>query len=533
MKVLKGIAMYTLIAIGAVLCIGILLMGFMFLIPSFKLFGYGFVYNVKDTVVQNTIIHNIDTEYQTENINLNVEVTEGIGVRIESDDSDTAGSIVATVYSNYYGFYKGNRKLTVHAAKTSYDSSSKTYNYSVSVEGVQGAINYSDKCAIVVKVPRKQLTSEGHAQSENIKYNITVKSERGDIAIKGSQVDNNFLGAINVGGLNLTTTKGDLSLSGVGTVASGNEKPTSMVLDNLNISTKSGKFDFTSIPTTVIDSLALSGEKADFLFDNLDVQGKLEIAGDNILFSAKNLTTTDNVSYQSVNGAFRVNEVLDATGQVSVISENAQVTVGTAKSGELGVKTDYGNITIGTSKVTTYLHGGHGNVVVDKCEEGLEIHTTYGDITAKDYSKSAVFSTNRGKVIANSTYAGDNVAELVTRVRLNGKAQLDLTTNKVPFDVTSTDNCTVNITVKDVVTGSALYTSDYVSKVNLAKGTLNVNMINTKPLIIKATGAISGSAWANPSSLESGHTYRVLDAAEDLYYSSFDFAAPKINLRSL
>ena len=36
MKLLKGIAMYTLIAIGAVLCIGILLMGFMFLIPSFK-----------------------------------------------------------------------------------------------------------------------------------------------------------------------------------------------------------------------------------------------------------------------------------------------------------------------------------------------------------------------------------------------------------------------------------------------------------------------------------------------------------------
>ncbi|MBR4745355.1 MAG: hypothetical protein IK070_01435, partial [Clostridia bacterium] len=510
MKILKGIAMYTLIAIGAVLCIGILLMGFMFLIPSFKLFGYGFVYNVKDVVPQTTIIHELDTEYKTETVNLNIEVTEGIGVRIEADQSDTANSIVSTVYSNYYGFYKGNRKLTVHEAKTSFNNATHTYNYSVSAEGVEGAINYSDKCVMVVKVPRKQLDG-GNVQggSENIKYNITVKTERGDIEIKGTQSDNNFLGAINVGSLNLTTTKGDLSLFGVGTVASGNAKPTSMVLDSFNISTKSGKFDFTSIPTTVNSALALSGEKADFLFDNLTINGKLEISGDNVLFSAKNLTTADSVSYQSVSGAFRVNEVLDAAGQVSVISENAQVTIGTAQNGELGVKTDYGNITVGTSKVTTYLHGGHGNVVVDKCEKGLEIHTTYGDITAKDYSKSAVFSTNRGKVVANSTYAGDDVAALVTRVRLNGKAQLDLTTNKVPFDVTSTDNSTVNITVKDVVTGSAVYDGDYVSTVNLAKGTLNVNMVNTKPLVIKATGAVSGSAWANPSSLESGHTYRV------------------------
>ena len=488
MKVVKGILMYALIGLGIILALGILLMGIMFLVPSFKVFGYGFVHNTKETTPKVLVFSNFDSSHNMTDVVLNIKASKGVNVHIVADDSNTAGSIVSKVYNHYYGFYKGERRILISEPEYTYSGTTLTYN--VNVYGVEGAIIYSENCYLEVKVPRRQLTATGAAENTALSYHVNLQTENGSVSMIGTSENGAYTGVLQTKSINFSSIKGSLILDGVGSGTGGN---TNLSLTELDItSTKSGKFDFGNCDNvTVTGALTLNGKLADFIFKNINVSGGLEIAGDNILFQADNATVAGDIVYQSPLGAFKVAQTLKSTsGEIRITSNSANVTVGTVEASTFGVRSDYGNIKVGTSKASTYLQGGHGNIEITKCTEGLEAHTSYGNITVGEYEKYANFSTNRGAIVAKSTFDNDEVEDLRTTVNLNGKASLNLTTNQIPFTVKATDTSTVNITVKKVKAQNG--TTNTVSVVSLAKGTLNVTMPNATPYYVRATGSING-----------------------------------------
>ena len=533
MKIVKGIAMYTLIAIGVVAAVGILLMGFMFLIPSFKLFGYGFVNNSK-TEYLSTYNFNRDTDagYATENVVLNITTDKGINVHILADSSDNSCSIATTLSNRYYGFYKDNRKITTKTNKVTWDNGSHTMTYDLELVGIDGAINYSEKCYVLVKIPRLKLNA-GIASNTPLNYTFNVKTENGDVEVAGANVDGTFAGGINLKSLDVATNKGDLVLNGAGNVVNKHEKPTSASFTHFALSTNGGKFDFSSLTdgVNVTGNVTLNGTRSDYTFTKFNVTGNLEIAGNNIAFISPKLNAA-NVTYNATSGLFKVTDTLTVPGETSIRSENAAVTLGTVAAGgvetTLGINTQYGDITVGTTNVVSTLIGNHGNIKVTKANKRIIAETVYGDITITEYAESAQVTTTRGRVTAHSTYA-DVDSEFMTEVILKGKAVVNLTTGQMPFNITSSDNATVNITVTAV--RAAFAGEDAVSTVNMTKGTLNIHLDNTDAYKIKATGTISGKPSATLDSITSGTVYEVLfEDGEDVYaHSFFDLRAPKIN----
>ena len=533
MKIVKGIAMYTLIAIGVVAAVGILLMGFMFLIPSFKLFGYGFVNNSK-TQYLSTFNFNRDTDagYATQKVVLNITTDKGINVHILADSSDNSCSIATTLYNHYYGFYKDNRTITTKTNKVSWNSGTNTMTYDLELVGIDGAVNYSDKCYVLVKIPRLKLTG-GVATNTPLDYEFNLKTENGDIQVAGANNDGTFAGGIKLTSLDVATNRGDLVLNGAGSVAGKHDKPTSASFETLALSTNGGKFDFSSLTdgVNVTGNVTFNGTRSDYTFTKLNITGNLEISGSNIAFISPKLSAA-NVSYNATSGLFKVTDTLTVPGETSIRSENAAVTIGTVAEGgvetTLGINTQYGDITVGTTNVVSTLIGNHGNIKVTKANKRIIAETVYGDITITEYAESAQVTTTRGRVNAKSIYEGTD-SSLETQVILKGKAVLNLTTGVMRFNVTSSENATVNISVTAVK--AAFAGEDAVSTVNMTKGTLNVHLDNTDAYKVKATGSISGKPSSTLDTMTSGTTYEVLfDAEDDAYaHSFFDLKAPKIN----
>ena len=532
MKIVKGVLVYSLIALGIVIGIGILLMGIMFLIPSFKVFGYGFIYKTKGGTMQTyRFSENIENYYEMENIVLEFNATEGINVHVTADNENSRAAITSTLYYSYYGFYKDSSLITQSAQDVSYNSGTKTLTYKVNAYGLNGAINYSDKCYLDVVIPRRRIKSNGTADDAALSYTMNIHTVNGDIIIKGSGTDENFIGAIQVNNMSISTQKGDLSLYGVGSNVTGNTKPTKLEMNEFNISTQYGTFNFAGISqVTANGNVVFNSKRGDFLFDKLTVNGDFEITGDNVLFKANNLTVEGDLNYQTTNGAFKVaNKIKSNSGQLSIVSNTTEVVLGTVEKGALGITTEYGNVTISDSQVNTLIIGGHGNVNVAACSGGLEARTSYGNINAT-YSKGALLVSNRGIITANSTNSTDADAKSIkTIVNLEGKAILNLTTKQLPFEINcGNNNCTVNITVQAVITN--LGTGYVTSTVNMGKGTLNFTAINTYPFVVSATGGVSGRIGTYTIPGNGTRTGIAIEGDPAVNtYQEYELVAPKIN----
>ncbi len=563
MKLLKGIAVYTLIAIGAVICIGMILLGCMFLFQGkFTLFGYGFVYETELTVLgPNVVIETHDPTHSVRTINLNVKAHDGLNILVVADESATAGAIRLKTDHRYYGFYKDNSKLDIKNAVVSIDASDNSImNVSFEVKGVDGAIFYNENCVMKVIVPRYVLDNNGIATSNILKYNLNLTSEDGDINVKPAMVETEFVGPIAVTSLNVKTNRGNLNIDGLANSQTSEDNNT-VRFKNLGLETNAGRFDLTKLGAVEVeDSVRFNCKKGDFVFDELHVgidkivtsggegqpdvvtygyisndtkSSKLDIFGDNTLFDVNNLHVASSITYKSESGIFRIKNTLKSyLDQTLVESDSAEISVKDIKGGQFGAISSYGNITINSSTDSTYLENKHGEVkITGKCDAGLAVVTTYGNISVKEYTKSGNFSTERGKIDVTSTATGDDAKNYTTTITAR-KTSINLTTNEVPFNITTTDKCTVNVNVKKVLT-PVVSGTEYLSKAHLKSGTLNVNLPQdgTQYRLI-ATGSLSGNIGTSyaGTDIQSGVEKIMFETNASLIGSKFDLKASNIKL---
>lgn len=560
MKLLKGIAVYTLIAIGAVIILGLILLGIMFIFPKVKLFGYGFVYRT-DKIMQlpNIVISKYDPFSLVSNINLNVVTTDGIGVKVVSSKDDTQGFINVRVHENYYGFYRDSYNTSISAPKITKNDGE--LNVGINVTGVKGAINYSDDCYVEIQLP-KRVNGVGLV---NYTYDINIQSENGDVYLDGARSSGKLLWPLLINGLDITTVKGNAELAAVTNdidhSKASNDKgeieiiqPKFMYLDKLNLYTKGGEFKFNKIDNIYVGSSTLFNcVKGDFLFNNLlvgtneqgvfvqDSDAILDIFGDNVLFEAKNLTVANKISYKTDSGVFKVEEAIASVyDQIELETDSASINIGKVLNGQIGARSSYGNITIGTSNNSTYLENNHGSISVDKCNAGIAAITKYGDITIKECTKSATINTERGDInitnIGTVVKKGDDSYKIFISAK---KSNIDLTTNVIPFEITSTDSCNVKVTVKDVITAEQVVEEDANNPVSTVKikGTLNISLPNKDQITLYAKGKLAGGigTYATGTDIKNETQVVLFEKSENLtdgyvwQNSEFNLTATNIN----
>ncbi len=509
MKLFKGILLYTLIAIGAVIVIALILLGLMF-VAKVKIFGIGFVYRT-DHVLKYPMmkLEEYDTNGSCGDIVLNIKTTKGIGVKLEASVDDTQAFIYAETRENYYGFYKGSNNTTLSAYSIVKDGTKLVVD--ITVTGLNGAINYSDNCFLTVNVPRYIL---GQKDNGTYKYDVNVTSEKGDINVAGAVSSNTFVAPIIVSNLNVKTIKGDFTISGATNDLANCVKekdvykaPEIIYLDELTLKTEAGRFDFAALKKVyVAKSTLLQCTKGDFVFDTLGVGVKpgmlssaivvdgtavLDIFGDNILFEANHLTVANKITYKTQSGIFKIKETLQSVNdQIELETDSAEVSIKKVANGSIGVRSAYGNIYIGEANGSTYVENNHGNIHIGNCTKGLAAISTYGDITIDKCTASALVSSQRGNIKVNN-----ESTETTDKVIINAKkTSINLTIGVAPFEINTTDNCTMNVTVKKVATAKTVTgePNNIVSSIK-GKGTINISLPNVEQITLTANGTLSGS----------------------------------------
>ncbi len=505
MKLFKGILLYTLIALGAVIVIALILLGLMF-VAKVKIFGIGFVYRT-DHIAKYPMmkLEEYDTNGTCGDIDLNIKTTKGVGVKLEAAVDDTQAFIYAETLENYYGFYKDSNSTTLSAYSIVKDGTKLIVD--ITVTGLNGAINYSDKCYLTVNVPRYIL---GQKDNGTYKYNVNITSENGDVNVTGAVSENKFVAPIIVNDLNVNTIKGDFTISGAtnnlancAKEGSVYKKPEKIYLQKLTLKTEAGRFNFADIKNVYVgQSTLLQCTKGDFVFDTLgvgtDVSGTvvdttavLDIFGQNILFEANNLTVGNKLTYKTASGIFKIKETMKSeSDQIELETDSAEVYINKVLNGSIGVRSAYGNITIKEVNDSTYVENNHGNINIGTCTQGIAAISTYGDINIDKCTASALVSSQRGSIKVNneSTSTDDKVIVNAKKTSIN------LTIGVAPFEINTTDNCTINVTVKKVVEAKTVSgePKNVVSKIN-GKGTINISIPNVEQFTLTANGALSGS----------------------------------------
>lgn len=550
MKIVKGIFVYTMIALGIVVLLSLILLGAMFMFPKFKLFGYGFVYQKQATTqyaldTTTSGAYNLRKYSDVDKIEINVTCDTGYGVTIQPVESyDGNLKIVRT--DDYYGFYKGEtNKPTVTISEPQKTGSVLTLDIAVGTPN--GGIIYNENCGITIYVPVFSTTDTSECNNDTAyTYNLDLQTTTGNIILRNANLNEltTYFYPLKVDSLNLSSTKGDITVSGItkeitySPIESARKTGTNEVtLSNFDVNTKGGNVYFTDVPKLIIQNgISLTTNNGDFNFADLEVtSGDFSLTNQNadIGLVANNITICNgSFEYKSESGLFKITGTLTlgiADEECSIYTSTAPIKIGTVTGGVLDILNEYGVVEITTDNAaSTKIDSTHGNVSVASCSNALTIITDMADINAT-YSSSAVVQTNRGKVTltSNGTAGTDGTDHTINgkTVVSSVKGDINLTTLNNPFQITTTGSSNVTINLKAVSVDPA---SSVTSSVNLRSGKLTFKVAEsiTYQYALLATGTISGNIGAT-TNFASGVT-KIMNNTDEEKYEIFNLTASKI-----
>lgn len=462
MRALKGLLIYVGIVLGIILGIGVLLFGVMYFVPSFRIAGVGVVHSsdiVKDSIVDLA-------EYPTlTNYVLNVS-SKNISININSKDegSDVNYSFGNSVFGIAYD-------MTEYKVIKSIEKDGDTLKINITLTEPNGLISAKNS-SLNIFVPK------------NLRYSIMTSTNAGSIDIGTSK--SNF----EINNLTISTTSGRFTLGSIGTTV---DESVSTILNSLNLSTNKGLFDLRAINNlTVLNTIKLQATNGTFMFDS--VNASFNVTGKGIKLDANTITTDSNgFKFISENGYFDINKIVTPAGvENTIVTENCDVKINEI-TGRTGIVTTYGNINIGTLSSLAILQSEHGNVTISKALEDIKVTTKFGNITVNSYLKSAKFVSIRGNINVKST--GEYIQNAYTEIEnTEGQVNVDNKINKLLLKTYGSSKC--EITFREIKGGLTNPLDVFQHKIDIHKyGSALVLMptvnYNT-PFKFKAKGDISG-----------------------------------------
>ena len=413
-KTLKGILLYSLIIIAVVLLVFGIMILLMFIFPNLKLFGYGMI--SKNQTITNTNI--ISTSGVVENYNLAVNAGNFDLSIIGTEDDKISYKVIDHCFGAS-NVFKSNVK-----------ESAQSNGYSLTLTEPNGIILYKNS-SFTVYVPK------------NLIYNLTVKTDGGNINVTNITVDN----------LNVTTGNGNFYLK---------EKDiTSLTLSSLYIQTNSGAFNFKDYANVeVIDELIINSNKGNFLFNNLTADVKIN--SKDVYFEAINVTTCSKGFEANIkNIVLKISNALTSTSQNSILTSSCLINIANL-TGTTSIKSSNGDITFGIINSECVIYSSEGNVKIDKAKEYIKVESKYADITVKEFEKNAYFINSNGKITAKSTSL-DTFDNTIIRT---GAGNVTFETAIAPFNIKCTGTSSVNLTINKFYYGeSASDAKQYVLEV--------------------------------------------------------------------
>lgn len=502
MKVLKGIFVYTMVILGALLGVGILLIGAMYL---FKLpvFGYRFLnINIQKEFYNNINVvgYTIQTPSGTtlnfisdciqENGTYRVKFIVDAGdyaVRLLPDDGQH-NYISYYTMTDFTGLVKtDSKKYTTTVNTTTFIDDNKVLVVNMKVANPSGLVKFDDDSnELVIVVPE-------NIDAVNYVYDFEIKTTGGNIILKNSvNTDMSFCAPLRVGSLSASTNKGNIVLGGFEYALDENGKKvanTSATLDDLVLYTKGGTIDFTNFKNLTINKkFVLESTKADYVFENLTAASGMEITGNNVLVKAKTITCGGDFVYKSETGGLEI-DALNAGGyvkkvtthatetteekyhyekdptkynlrNVSIFSNSTNIVIGGLmgkarienKYGKIdikylcnqaSIKNENGNIAIGRSGILAK-NDDSGDIFTDT--SSIVAYNTYGDISVNAYYQNGLFNNVKGKIVLVAKGDGDYYTKAETK-----DGAIDFTTEGSAYNLVATDKANISINQKKVL----------------------------------------------------------------------------------
>ena len=272
MKALKGLLIYIGIVLAIILGIGVLIFGVMYFVPSFRIAGVGVIHT---NTIDSGKITALDEYTGYSDIELNIS-SKKIGVKIEASEEDD--NIINYKLSNTcFGIAFD---ITEFKVVKSAEKVGSTLKINLIVTEPNGLISLNNS-SLSVYVPKSKT------------FSMLINTESGDVVI--AKYNPFFL----VNNLTVSTTSGSLTMGKLGVTA---DDITTCNFNSLNLSTNSGKFDFSNINNVnVSNTIKLQADNGTFTFDN--VNGAFNVTGKGVKLDAETINTdTNGFKFLSENG---------------------------------------------------------------------------------------------------------------------------------------------------------------------------------------------------------------------------------------
>lgn len=485
-KIIKGVAIYTLVLIGVLILIAAFIFGLMFFIPSFTPFGWGAI-NISE---KNTDwSENLSMKLQDGPVDYNngndilygkkmydIEIDAGeFDVQIAPNSALNGGTgqdafLRMRTIKHVFGLVEGSKDINVITKMEMYQQVSTgeiSYKFKIKVSHpTQGLITYKDS-SLYIEVPTDAC------------YNFSIRTTGGDVKIDslaektvtnagllpdGFDAASTETDGIKINDLSIETKSGECSVSTLGKANSvkdtnGDTIQTAVQLVSLTLKTDGGKFHLSNISNLKVSDdsklgvLLIDANKGDIEFDT--VNAVVVVLGDDISITANKIDTGENpFSYRATNGFFHIGEVVTSGTQlVTIVTNNANIQIDTISSNAAMINTTYGDISIGTMNGQLKTSTTHGKINIGVAEKTLSASSTYGDIYIGTYKDNITLSNSSGSITASFLVSQANSSNLTKVKSETGSVTLKNQVNSVYL--VGTESANFNVTFNKLYFGDA------------------------------------------------------------------------------
>lgn len=491
MKAIKGLLIYMGIALAIIAGIAVVLFAIMFFFPNFRPFGIGII-NKNDEIKGQGVSLFEYKDYENFELNIN--------------SKDITIKVVPTVYEIKEDKEKKQEYIPpTFNYKLSYDVFGFT-NELTEFNVVSDVAVVEDKVCMVVNVsqPKGLMSFENSCLyvyvPETINYNLIVNTEKADVILGAKDYK------LTLNTMSIVTDSGDLYFNNMADVNN------SMSINSLNISTKSGYMDFSSIETINVYGLTtLEATQGDFVFRNL-ISGSIDAKGTGIKIQASSVKTNSaGFKFFSESGIFLIKNLECSVGaENTIITENCNFNISNIIGSTVIVST-YGNIKIEQITGDLSIESSEGDVELNFVDGNLDVVTQLGDIKVISYTKSAIFKSEKGiiNVANNSDYVHNQTTQITSG---DGNVTVSNKVNKLM--VTTYGNSVVEISIKSVQNG-LLDGANFEHTIILNDNSMGkIFLPSDKPFRFKAIGKISGSIGGFYMKADDNYQYYPIDSTE-------------------
>ena len=524
-KILKGVLIYSFIAIAIVLVLAMFVFGIMFFTANsskpFEVFGYKAIYR-SNVFVESKVIA---TEEFDENDVLNLTINVGNFDAVVLLTDDTTEDIIVRKRDDIFGVYNNVYDPSINTAVESVYDETELLNIitaNVTVGQVEGLVTYGGSY-VQILVPG----------IKNFVVNLNIVTTTGDVVINGVS-DEDPTQKFTINNLNVETTTGNLTLTKIGSIIEeeyDNQEESLVTMNSIELKTNGGTFDLSNIDNlsvvnevdSIENKVVINAQLGFFKF--IDITAPIRIEGKSVSLQARVLNTgVGGFVYDSPQGYFKIEEII-ADQDVSNVIETEMVSIDLLKvSGTTNITTTYGDIKIGTAENAIIIGSEHGDITISNVAKGnVTAISHYGKINVNSYLKRAYFKNNRGTITATYYKAGtfnaetnpmEINAEHLTEVEtVTGGVTLNNVFNSIT--VTITDSATLNVNLTTLPEDPTV-----IHDINMGTGTATLNLSSLIHFRVNATGNVTGTGYfstmaSKVSTAGQGVTFAVGETAND------------------